>query len=178
MGRRWNSGGMRKKLRLIPVDSTKNIIQSNLTHFGVVAGTLTQSVIADCVDSAGLAVQEQVESGCNIYSLEIHYRITSSGTLTPPLGPINMCIYKKPSGYPAMTAAQIQSLGTDDIKRFVLHMDKLHSETASQVMEWHIRLKLPKGIKRFITGDQLILATHCLAGATDQCGFAVYKWYR
>lgn len=168
--------GSFRKLRLIPVDSVKNIAQ--FSSASVANGAVSTVDLIAGVDSATDGVT-QVENGSMVHSIEVHLRV--NGVENALIQGIQLALYKSPESLFTLSAADMAALGGQQNKRWVLHFDQLQVNTTNNVMEWHIRIKLPRSFKRFITSDKFRLVVANNSGGTNHisfCGFAIYKWYR
>lgn len=130
-----------------------------------------------------------VINGCKVPSIELHVRAINGNGVAAIQNNQILVIYKQEAGQADILPADLQALDGFAQKRMILHMDQLNTQSGGPAMEWHIRLKLPRGVHRFYTNtggagasdDKLRLAVmnnDPTLGNMQVCGFAIYKWYK
>ncbi len=164
----------RRKM-LSPIVSNKNIVNQLL---GPLANTTTLVTIAQAVDGAVLANQDEVERACKINQIYMEvwiYGVAVSGVNSR----ISWGIFKNPGNnltFPSMSLA-----GTSDNKRHIFAQGSgLVGNSSDGQPGYLIRgwFKVPKGMRRMGAQDTFILSIrNDTANPLNVCALFIYKWY-
>lgn len=176
------------KLRLVPIDSTKNIVQYNAV---VAPATVVEVVIAATaqpkdVDEVDTTKTFYVEEGAMIRGFANTIRVYNESGVQDSNSTIIYCVKYENTNVvlPAVPAppaiANINSLGTWSKKNRVFHVEQ--AITGSQVSGLPMgfpNIKIPKRFHAMKRGDYWMIG---VANNTAQnlrfCGLTMYKWYR
>lgn len=179
--------GFSKKLRLIPIDATKNIVQFN---FQIATASTASIAIAAAakpgdVDEADIAKTYYVEANASIRGFALGMRIFNESGVQDS-GSTVAIIRKAEGGSPPPTIpvdipiTGMNSLGTRKEKNRIFHLEQ--AITGSQVSGLPMAMpsiKIPKRFHVMRTGDWWILEVANNTGNNLRaCGAFVYKWYR
>lgn len=159
-----------RKLRLMPINSVKNIVDN--TSIGVAAATTTTVSLGTAVNNYTGAVN-QVPIGAKVSSIYLFFQIQPQATV----GVIDAFVIKRPLG---VTAPVPGVTGGDVARRFILHEEKgipgIFNNGASPATFRGV-IKIPKGRMRFGEGDELEVHLRC-STAYDACVKCIYKFYQ
>lgn len=161
----------RRALRLRPVNSVKNIVDS--VNIGVAAGTTTTVVIANAVNDYAGATAD-VPIGSKVSSVYLFFQIQPQAAQ----GQVDAYIAKFPSGISPLPAPG--ATGGSPLRKFVLHEEKGIPGTfnnGSPPLTFRGVVKIPRGRQRFGEDDDLVIKVSC-STAYDFCMKAIYKFYQ
>lgn len=171
--------GMRK-LRLVAIDSTKNIVPLDIT-----TASLSVTVQQLALGSAPAGIDEttsdkKVEQGAMIRGMYIEFRVYNRTGNLPAQEKVVLMIRKNEDGQlGAPTLAQCNTPGLQVWKDriFQLHIAKPPGPDGIPMLVGSFRI--PKRFHKMSQGDvwELIVANNS-SGSIDCCGVAIYKWYR
>lgn len=172
--------GMGRKLRLVPIDSTKNIVPLDIT-----TATLSVTVQQIAVGAPPSGIDEttsdkKCEQGSMIRGMYIEFRLYNRTGGLPGQEKCVIILRKNEDGtLPAPTLAQCNALGLQTWKDrvFQCHFAKPPGPDGIPMLAGSFRI--PKRFHKMGQGDvwELIIANNG-SGSVDGCGVAIYKWYR
>lgn len=181
--------GQSRKLRLVPVDSTKNIVQFNtaVPTLTVVEIPIAAAAQPGQVDELDVSKTWFVEEGAMIRGFVISLRLFNESGVADSNSSIMYLRKVEGSGAgapPAVpgapTLAQVNSLGTYNLKNRLFHVEQ--AITGSQVSGLPMgfpSVKIPKRFHAMKRGDYWMLGVANNTGNQLRiCGIALYKWYR
>ncbi len=141
------------------------------------AGTISNTVVAQAVDSPGAGNATHVETGSIIKAVyvEMWFR---GGEASP--GSVLASFIKIPGAGGVPTFAQAIALHSYNNKKNVFyHTQGLTNDSSADaipfIRQW---IKIPKSKQRFGLDDILTLAVSAQALDTNICGFFTYKEYK
>lgn len=174
--------GMGKKMRLVPIDSTKNIVQ-----FNTAVPTLTAQVVVLAfgvnpgqIDETDPTKTYYVEEGSMIRGFSISLRIFNESGVADSNSTVVMLTREDAGTAFAVTLAKMNSIGTQPFKNRVFHFEQ--AITGSQVSGWPMgfpSVKIPKRFHTIKNGDTWKLWVGNNTGnQLRMCGTVLYKWYK
>ncbi len=165
----------RLQLALRPVHRIKHVVDFE----GNVTSTISIIDLIKSVDAPVLASPNQVETGSKVNGIYLHVEVLhASGAGRPN---IYLAVMKNPGT--ALTNPDPSSIGTNDLKRFVIHQEMIMmSGDAGNGLPRPIFngvIKIPRGYIRNGPDDslRLLLITKGSVVA-DMCGQVHYKEFR
>lgn len=175
-----------RKLRLLAVDSVKNIYQATFTVTGssvAVATIATGDIPTNCTLANQGGGTPKVEQGSKIMSFELFGQVYFTNN---PAAIRHFVIFvrRNKGGYlPVPVVADAIALGAKQWKTQIYHLEQAQpSQIGGEPMTFHIRLRVPRSVQRMEVGDVwelVFIPVDVGAGDTwDACVFGVYKWYR
>lgn len=181
MFRRYQGRAMRK-LRMVPIDSTKNYLQFST---GVAATTVVNIPLAVAVppgsiDETDAAKVGNVEEGCEIKSIDCNFRLY--GGATQGVGDQYVVIIRKNEGLAALgnpTVGQMSSLGSQTWKSRIFFADQATPGTLGGFPMATPPIIIPKRFRVMHANDKWeLIISNGSAIAGGVCGMARYKWYK
>ncbi len=171
----------RRSLRLRPVQSLKHIVDTN---GGVSGGAQSVNDVVVAVQNPAPTALNQVNIGATVNAIflrvEVIQEVAAGG-----IDNIYMYVYKNPGGNLATPA--VDSVGTTDKRKFVLHQEMMMTGTALTAASAIPRtlfkgvVMIPRGYKRFGVEDKLQVVIGHRAGEATQvsnfCLQCIYKEY-
>lgn len=169
-------------MRLVPIDSTKNIVQFNTQ---VATATVTNVTIAKGVnptdiDETNAAKTYYVEDGSMIKSFQISLRAYNESGVADSGSTVMMLIREDAGTAYVVNLAQMNSLGTAPFKKRIFHVEQ--AITGSQVSGWPMgfpSIKIPKKFRSLSHDDvwRLYIANNT-GNNLRLCGTIIYKWFK
>ncbi len=159
-----------------PVNSIKHIVDSSAT---VAAGTQLNIILCDAVQAPVLTVPDQCFVGSRVGAIYLSVEAAVTTRIDGAIPNFYMIIFKNPGNN--MTTPTASAVGTNDIKRFVIHQEmtmltNISGGAARSVFRGVI--KIPRGYARQGNDDTLILGLVCPSLATAVCVQCIYKEYK
>lgn len=183
MARRGN-----RKLRLVPIDSTKNIVQFNtpVPTLSVVGIALAASAQPGQVDELDATKTFYVEEGAMLRGFAISLRLfNETGTVDSNsslmvLQKFEASNFVLPATPAAPSLAELNSCGTSRSKNRFFHIEQ--AITGSQVSGLPMgfpSVVIPKRFHAMKRGDYWMLwVANNTGNQLRCCGSVIYKWYR
>lgn len=162
----------RRGLRLRPINSVKNIVDS--TNIGVAAGVTTDVDLAIAVNTYAGAVTD-VPIGAKVSHVYLFFQIQPQAAQ----GNVDAFIAKAEGSIVAALPVP-GATGGSSHRRFILHEEKGIPgvfNNGSPPLTFRGVIKIPKGRQRFGENDFLRLRLRC-STAYDTCVKAIYKFYQ
>lgn len=171
---------MRRKLNLVAVDATKNMVSLDTTiaTLTVVVVQLAIGVNPGVIDSA--STLNYVEEAAMIKGFNISYRVLNRSGNLPGQEKVVIFLRKNEGNVlPAPTLAQCNAIGGQAWKNRVFSFQQAKPGAPGDVGMFQAGIRIPKRFHRTSKGDvwELIIANNG-SGSVDGCGTAIYKWYR
>ncbi len=146
----------------------------------IVAAAATRTeIIANAVDTATLAVTNEVDRGCKINTVYIECWLYGNA-VEGVNSPIEWFIAKNPGNN--LTLPNPATQGASDNKKFIFASGKglvgssLNGQPGYLIRGW---FSIPKRYRRFGSSDRLVLHTrNSTANDLNYCFMAIYKWYK
>ncbi len=164
--------GMGRALRLRPVNSTKNILD---TEGGMVAGLNAVTDVAVGVEVQNYsATSNEVPRGGKVswvyYSV---YVFTDDSGAAAPI--VNMYWWKNVGG--VSTLPTTGNTGTSDLKRFIIHEEKGLAGNKNDGVPMVVKgvLKIPPSKQKFGLNDKIQLVINNESANGDFCAKHIYK---
>lgn len=168
-----------RKLRLIPIDAQKNIVDLDTT-----TATLSVQVVQLAIASKPGSVDETTQpiiipANSVLKSLYIEYFLYNRSGNLPGQEKVTVLVRKNETGaLPAPTLAQVNALGLNTWKNrvFAVHRAKPPAPGGLPIIMGPIRI--PKRFHKMQTNDvwELIIGNNA-SGSVDGCGICIYKAY-
>lgn len=173
--------GASRKMRLTPIDSTKNMVQFNtaVPAATAVVVALAKGVNPTLIDEGDAAKTYYVEENSMVRGFSISLRTFNESGVADSNS--TMMYVRKNDGYlPVPTVAQSNSLGTAPWKNYVFHVEQ--AITGSQVSGFPMgfpSIKIPKRFHR-LQKDAVweLVCVNNTANQIRMCGICIYKWYK
>lgn len=169
-------------MRLVPIDSTKNIVQFNtaVPTATVVSVTLALGVNPTTIDETDASKTFMVEDGAMIRGFAISLRLFNESGVADSASSLMLIRKNEGNTLGLPTLAQMNSLGTADWKNKIFHTEQ--AITGSQVSGWPMgfpSIKIPKRYHKMSHNDswQLLVANNT-GNQLRMCGSVIYKWYK
>lgn len=171
-----------RKLRLVPIDATKNIWQVNdgVASGGVNVEIFAKAVPPSSIDETDATKIANVEQGCMIRGFLIDVRVYNKNTDNVQ-AKVVACIRKNEGGRLTVppTLAEMNALGAVSWKNKIFWCGQLAPDGSGGFPMFVPALRVPKRFHVMKALDQWeICIANNSAGTVNLCGFAVYKWYR
>lgn len=160
----------RRSLRLRPINSVKNIVDS--TNLGVAAGTTTFVTLAQAVNTYAGGVSE-VPIGAKLASVYLFVQVACDSTNAN----VDWLVAKFPTGVTIPTPG---ASGGSTARKYILHEEKGIPGTfsaGSTPLTFKGVIRIPRGRQRFAEGDFLQLAIRG-AQVYSACVKCIYKFYQ
>jgi len=167
----------------VPASSAKHVV--DVATAAVPAGLVSTVVVAESEDSPALAATQEVNKGCIINGVYLLVEtIHNSGTwVTIPR--VYMTVFKNPGA--ALPAVYPANVGSNDLKKFVIHQEMLMMTGVSADANSFPRtmfkgvIKIPSRYRRFGENDRLLvqfaLDTAETTATVSTCVQCIYKEY-
>jgi len=169
----------RRRVMQAPINSIKHLVGQTQTT--IVAGAISNRVIASAVVAPASALSTDVIQGAIIKAVYIEMWVQGNGAIGVS-GAFNFTLEKIPANGPAMTFANSLNLTAYLNKKNILYTTQglIASASVAQgvsvLRQW---FAIPKGKQRMGLGDRLILNLSPIGGSDIQiCGIYIYKEYR
>ncbi len=171
--RRGGFSRPRRRFNMRPVNSIKNqvIDQAGLTS------TQTLFILANAVDSAATAVDNDVEKGCAIQAMWMTINVEGTGG-TGVTNVADFYLIKNPGNN--LTIPGAKNWGTSNEKKFIFKTWRYllpRTQDGATPIHWEGWIKIPKRFQRMGTNDTIVLAIDIDVTA-NYCHEAIYKWYK
>ncbi len=140
--------------------------------------TQVDLVLANAVDSAGIAASADVERGCTINNVWISLDFCGLAA-TGVLQSTTVYLFKNPGTN--LTPPIPRTEGTSNEKKFVFktwNQMTMRNQDGNPPYHWEGWIKIPKQYRRFGTADQLQLIAATTTAAGHLSVMALYKWYK
>ncbi len=171
MGRRRFSRGIRPV-----ISSTKNIVSSLV---GNSAGVLAVVPIAEAVDSATLAVAQDVQRGCQIRAIWLEIWVRAIADTAVGISTVfDGYLLKNPGTN--LTAPLPGTTGTSNEKKFIFKEWRgliSSKKEGNGYYSWQGWIKIPKRYQRMGANDRWDLVVTTVGVDGISCVKAIYKWY-
>lgn len=172
--------GLSRKMRLVPIDSTKNIVQFGPTGVASLAVTVFQLAVGvDPGSILELTNQANVEQNGMMRGIVLGLRCYASDTDTGGIKVVVFLRKNEAANLGAPTLAACNSIGLQSWKNKVFALQSM-APAVNQGLPLGLQsIKIPKRFHRTAKNDvwELIVANNGSL-STQVCGFALYKWYR
>ncbi len=163
---------------LAPINSVKHYVHRSNTS--VASGAVLNTTVADSVVAPATSTAADVKQGSILKAVFIEFWLWGGG-LTGVDTQFNLAFYKAPVGVVAITAAQLNNLGSYPNKKNVFYHTQgvigagVDGSPAVPVLrQWML---IPKGKQRFGLDDRLFISVTSTGTALQVCGFITYKEY-
>ncbi len=163
-------------MALRPINRIKHVVDA---QGGSVAGTQTVTTVAIAVETPALATANEVSFGSKINGIYLKVEVTAtSGTA---LSNCYLAVFKNPGDNLTLPAAN--AIGVSDNKRFSIHQEMVMLQKEDAVAPnprilFNGVIAIPKGYRRFTTGDTLQVAVLSIGANVDFCLQCHYKEFR
>ncbi len=163
------------RMSLRPINRIKHVVD---VEGALVAGTQSNSGIADAVDAPVLAQTAQVVTGATINGIYLHVEVSHTSGVGRPN--IYMMIFKNPGNNLGFPSAN--NVGASDSKKYVIHQEMIMmSGDAGNGLPRPIFngvIAIPKHMRRFGPDDTLFVSLLSPTVAADFCLQCHYKEFR
>ncbi len=159
-----------------PINRIKHVVDLNAT---LAAATQLNDIIATTTDTPTLAAAKSVETGSKINGIYLKVEVASNETDTGAIPNVYMALWKNPGGN--ITAPAINSVGTSDNKRFVIHQEMVmlnNLQGGNPRVLFNGVIAIPKGYRRNAPNDVLqlsILSPAVNIAFCVQCHFKEFR---
>lgn len=173
---------MSRKLRLVPIDATKNIVQIGPTGVATLTVAVVQLAVAvrpGSLDETDITKTMDVEGDCMIRGFELGIRMYLANAANVG-DKVVAYLRKNEGGYlPIPTIALSNSLGAQQWKNRVFHIVSMSPDAAGGLPLGLSGIKIPKRFHKMQQGDvwELVIANNS-GVSLNICGYCIYKWYR
>lgn len=175
--------GVSRKMRLVPIDSTKNIVQFNTSVASGAVGFISVAVGVDpsAILETNPANVQNVEEGASIRGFVFGMRVFKEDGVADS-GSTVIALIKCERNLPAMPLplGQMNSLGTQLYKNKIFHIEQaiVGSQVSGLPMAFP-SIKIPKRFHKMANTDvwNLVIANNT-TGPIRACGVCIYKWYK
>ncbi len=161
---------------LHPVNSIKHVVDISAT---VAAGTQINNVVMDAVASPVLTTPAQVAIGSTVGSMYLSVEAAVTTRIDGAIPNFYMMLFKDIGTN--LTAPDVASVGTSDVKRLVIHQEMVMltniSGGAARVV-FKGAIKIPRTFKRNGNDDTWRVSLKCPSLATAVCIQCIYKEFR
>ncbi len=165
----------RKSFR--PINSLKHVVDSSAT---IAAGVQLDTVIMDAVQTPVLTTPVQTAIGATVGSIYLDVECASNEVFDSGAIPnVYMIVFKNPGNN--LTVPSASSVGTSDVKRFVIHQEMLMINNfvgGNPRTLFKGVIKIPRGMARQGNDDALIVAVVSPQINLALCIQAIYKEFR
>ncbi len=156
--------------------SLKHIVDSSST---LTAGTQLAIPIMDAVQTPVLTTPQQTQIGARVSSFYLNVQVVPNETDAGAIPNAYMIVFKNVGNN--LTTPDPASVGTSDIKRFVIHqemvmMNNLAGGNPRTLFQGVI--KVPKGLQRQGNDDVMAVVIKSTAVNIALCVQCIYKEYR
>ncbi len=162
---------------LRPINSLKHVI--DLTG-AVTAGTQTEFVVSDAKDNPILTNPAECQTGARVSSIYLDVEVNSTERIEGvPIPNCYMMLFKNIGSN--LTPPSAASVGTSDLKRYVLHQEMVMLQNADGSNPRTLFkgvIKIPRGFARIGNDDQLVVIFVCGTFDTTVCVQCIYKEYK
>lgn len=181
-----------RKMRLVPIDSTKNIVQfvQNVPSNTVGVIVLAQGTQPANIDETNAANAIYVEDGAMLKSITIMYRLLSNfqgapgapGNFVPDSAVIVVRKNERAANLGAPTVGQMNQLFAQSWKNRIFHCEQAMPGQINGIPMVGIRVIIPRRFRTMAQGDkwELVISNvpNGYTGSMTCCGIAIYKWYK
>lgn len=171
-----------RKMRLIPIDATKNIVQFNtqIATLSVAVVPIAIAVGPTNIDETDAAKVQNVEQNSSIRGFDIRLRLYNESGVTDSNSSVILIRKNERNSLAAPALAGMNALGADTWKNKIFHAEQ--AITGSQVSGLPMgfpNLKIPKRFHKMSMDDRWeIIVANNTGNNLRLCGMAIYKWYR
>ncbi len=164
----------RRNLR--PVFSLKHIVDSSST---LAAATQLAVPIMDAVGEPVLTTPQQTKIGARVSSFYLNVQVVSNETDVGAIPNVYMIVFKNVGNN--LTTPDPASVGTSDIKRFVIHQEMImlnNVQGGNPRTMFQGVIRVPKGLQRQGNDDVMAVVIKSTALNIALCIQCIYKEYR
>ncbi len=162
----------RYRNRLIRVNTLKHVVD---TQGGLVAGTQSENILADAVDSpVATSNPQQIEVTSSVASIFLNVQVAATGTAA--LANVYMFVAKNPGDN--VTMPQANAVGISDNRKHVIHQEMIMTEKNTTAIPRSLFkgvIKIPRHMQRFGVDDSLQLYLLAPGVNFDFCFQCIYK---
>lgn len=169
-----------RKLRLIPVDSTKNIVQIEDAIASGVVGIypIAVAVPPASIDESNAALVMNVEENASVKMFNLNFRLTNNNADAGKIK-CQLAVMKLELGIAGPNLAQMNAIGAYNRKNRVFFFAQNQPPSEQGIPMTIPSLIVPRRFHRMAFGDQwVVIVANNSAGSVNFCGTAIYKWYR
>lgn len=169
-------------MRLVPIDSTKNVVQFNVQIATVAVGVIlvAKGVNPSAIDETDVTKTANVEDGSMVRGFSISLRIYNESGVADSNSTVAILRKNEGGALGNPTLAMLNTLGTQDWKNRIFHIEQ--AITGSQVSGWPMgfpSIKIPKRFHVMRHNDAWELWIGNNTGNNLRiCGTITYKWYK
>ncbi len=159
-----------------PVNSIKHVFDTSFTS---AAGVQVNTVVMDAVQSPVLTSPTQTAIGATVGSIYLSVEAAVTASTGSAIPQFYMIVFKDVAT--ALTAPDAASVGTSDVKRYVLHQEMVMLTNISGGAPRSVFrgvIKLPRTFKRQGNDDTLRVSTKSINLAVAVCIQCIYKEFR
>ncbi len=167
----------RMNMAIRPIQRIKHIVDNSAT---LTAGTTLVNVLAEATDTPTLAVTNSVSVGSKINGIFLNVQMTGNEADAGQIPNVYMIIYKNPGGL-ITSSINPTSTGDDNNKKLIIHQEMVMNENSATGTPRSLFkgvIVIPKGMRRFGSGDSLDMATRSTAQNITLCSQAIYKEFK
>ncbi len=169
---------MRHRSMQAPINSRKHYVHS--TNSATASGAIRAIVAVNAVVSPASGTAADVVEGAVVKAVHFEHWILSTGG-TGTTNQFGLIVEKVPAGQTAVTAAQLNNLGSYPNKKNVFYSTQgvlsnfIDGQNAVPILrDW---LLIPKGKQRMGLGDRVVMTLTPTGQALNNCGLITYKEY-
>ena len=171
----------RRAFALRPVTSLKHVVDTN---GGISAAAVSTTDVMQAVDGPQYLISpQQINTGANMKWIFLNVQVIQE-VAAGGIDNIYLAVYKNVGNNTAL-AVNLDSIGTSDRKRFVIHQEMVMTGTAltaaSAVPKTLFKgvIRIPKSLQRFGLEDRLqVLISHRTGEATQVTNFCLQCIYK
>ncbi len=166
----------RSRRNLRPVFSLKHIVDSSAT---LAAATQLAIPVMDAVQTPVLTTPQQTAIGARVSSFYLNVQVVSNETDVGAIPNVYMIVFKNVGNN--LTTPDPASVGTSDIKRFVIHQEMImlnNVQGGNPRTLFQGVIRVPKGLQRQGNDDVMAVVIKSTALNIALCIQCIYKEYR
>ncbi len=157
--------------------SLKHVVDSSAS---IAAGTQLNTVVMDAVQTPVLTTPAQTAIGARVSAFYLRVEVAVDIRIAGVIPNFYMIVYKNVGSN--INPPSPASVGTSDVKRFVLHQEMVMLDNSSDAPNprtvFNGVIRIPRGMARQGNDDLIQISTLCPSLTTKQCIQVIYKEFR
>ncbi len=167
----------RRMSNLRPINSLKHVVD---TSFTMAANTQVDTQVMDAVPQPTITTPRQTTIASKISSMYLRVEAAVDIRIAGAIPNFYMIVFKNPGTN--FTVPNAASVGTSDIKRFVIHQEMVMLDNSTDAPNprtiFNGVIKIPRGFQRQGNDDSLQVGVLCPSLTSKVCIQCIFKEYK